>query len=50
MTFLSKVGIMEILCSIRLVPECEESKEIPQATKLTGIKHVRISHFHALNS
>ena len=31
-----KVGIMEILCSIRLVPECEEGKEIPQATNFLG--------------
>ena len=45
MTFLTILGIMEILCSFRLVLEGKISKEIPESSRLEFLKKFLANDF-----
>ena len=45
MTFLTILGVMEILCSFRLVLEGKTGKEIPESSRLEFLEKVLANNF-----
>ena len=45
MTFLNILGVKEILCSFRLVPEWKTGKEIPGSSKLMFLEKFSANNF-----
>ena len=45
MTFLTILGVTEILCSFKLVLEAKTGKEIPESSRLEFIEHFSANHF-----
>ena len=45
MTFLTILGVTEILCSFRLVPEGRTGKEIPESSRLEFLEKFQANNF-----
>ena len=45
MTFLTILGVTEILCSFKLVPEGKTGKEIPESSRLEFLEKVLANNF-----
>ena len=50
MIFLTILGVTEILCSFRLVPERKTGKEIPQSSRLESLEQFSANNFALLNA
>ena len=46
MTFLTILGVTEVLCSFRLVPEGKTGKEIPESSRLEFLEKLLANNFH----
>ena len=45
MTFLTNLGVTEILCSFILVPEAKAGKDIPESSRLEFLKKCSANNF-----
>ena len=45
MTFLAILGVMEIFCSFRLVPEAKTGKEIPESSRFELLEKFLANNF-----
>ena len=50
MTFLTILGVAEILCSFRLVLEGKTGKEIPESSRLEFLEKFSAKHFALLDA
>ena len=50
MTFLTILGVIEILCSLRLVLEGKIGKEIPQSSRLEFLEKLLANNFALSNA
>ena len=48
MTFLTTLGVMEILCSFRLVLERKTGKEIPKSSRLEFLEKFLAKNFYQM--
>ena len=48
MTFLTSVGVTEVLCSLRVVIEGKSDKEIPESSRLEFLEKFSANNFYQM--